>query len=103
MRPRLSGGLTDSGDELCGSRDRRQCGLCRETQDIAGIGSPRDEMVQEMIKDSAPYPAAGMPYLHDVIDPQETRDYIIRALEISQDRRTGGIGAHHLANWPTKF
>jgi acetyl-CoA carboxylase carboxyltransferase component len=30
----------DSGDELCGSRDRRQRGLCRETQGIAGIGSP---------------------------------------------------------------
>jgi acetyl-CoA carboxylase carboxyltransferase component len=67
------------------------------------LAAQRDEMVQEMIKDGAPYRTAGMPYLHDVIDPRETRDYIIQALEISQDRRTGGIGAHHLANWPTKF
>jgi methylmalonyl-CoA decarboxylase subunit alpha len=67
------------------------------------LATQRDNLVRQMIEDSAPYPAAGMHYLHDVIDPRETRDYIIRALEISQDRRTGGIGAHLLANWPTKF
>jgi acetyl-CoA carboxylase carboxyltransferase component len=44
-----------------------------------------------------------MHYLHDVIDPKETRNYIIRALEICQDRTTGGVSQHQLANWPTKF
>jgi acetyl-CoA carboxylase carboxyltransferase component len=63
----------------------------------------KEKLVQQMIEDSAPYPAAGMHYIHDVIYPQETRDYIIRALEISQNRRTGGISEHRLANWPTKF
>ena len=63
----------------------------------------RDKLVQQLIEDSAPYPAAGMHYLHDVIDPKETRNYIIRALEICQDRRTGGVSQHRLANWPTKF
>ena len=63
----------------------------------------RDKLVQQLIEDSAPYPAAGMHYIHDVIDPKETRHYIIRALEICQDRRTVGVGQHRLANWPTKF
>ena len=63
----------------------------------------KEKLVQQMIEDSAPYPAAGMHYIHDVIYPQETRDYIIRALEISQNRRTGGVSEHRLANWPTKF
>jgi acetyl-CoA carboxylase carboxyltransferase component len=63
----------------------------------------KEQLIQEMIKDSAPYPAAGMHYIHDVIEPTDTRDYIIRALQISRDRRTGGVGQHHLANWPTKY
>ena len=63
----------------------------------------KEKLVQQMIEDSTPYPAAGMHYIHDVIYPQETRDYIIRALEISQNRRTGGVCEHRLANWPTKF
>jgi acetyl-CoA carboxylase carboxyltransferase component len=63
----------------------------------------KEKLVQQMIEDSAPYPAARMHYIHDVIYSQETRDYIIRALEISQTRRTGGVSEHRLANWPTKF
>ncbi len=63
----------------------------------------KDKFIQEMIKDSSPYPAAGMHYIHDVIDPRETRSYLIRALHICRNRRTGGIGQHRLANWPTKF
>ena len=63
----------------------------------------RDQFVQQMIMDSAPYSAAGMHYIHDVIDPRETRKYIIRALDVCRDRRSGGIGQHKLANWPTKY
>jgi acetyl-CoA carboxylase carboxyltransferase component len=60
------------------------------------------ELVQEMVKDASPYGAAGVHYLHDVIEPAATRDYILRALEICQDHR-GGLSEHRLANWPTKF
>jgi acetyl-CoA carboxylase carboxyltransferase component len=72
-------------------------------QDSPELAAQREKLVQQMIEDSAPYPAAGMHYLHDVIDPRETRDYIIRALDICRDRWSGGIGRHQLANWPTKF
>jgi hypothetical protein len=36
-----------------------------------------------------------------VIDPADTRDVVIRFLELSRTRT--GIGRHRLAGWPTKF
>ena len=72
-------------------------------QDSPELIAQKEQLVQEMIKDSAPYPAAGMHYIQDVIDPTDTRNYIIRTLQICRDRRTGGVSQHHLANWPTKF
>jgi acetyl-CoA carboxylase carboxyltransferase component len=72
-------------------------------QNTPETAAQKEQFIRQMLKDSAPYPAAGMHYLHDVIDPRKTRDYLIRALEISWDRRTGGVGQHRLANWPTKF
>ncbi|MBI9082048.1 MAG: carboxyl transferase [Desulfobacterales bacterium] len=62
-----------------------------------------DQLVQSMVDDASPYGAAGMHHIHDVIDPRTTRDYIVNALEVCRDSRTGGIGEHRLANWPTKF
>lgn len=67
------------------------------------MAAQKEQLVQQMILDSSPYSAAGMHYIHDVIDPRETRSYIIRAMDICRDRRTGGVGAHKLANWPTKY
>jgi len=72
-------------------------------EDAPELLAQKEKLIQEMIKDSAPYPAAGMHYIHDVIEPTDTRDYIIRTLQICRDRRTGGVGQHRLANWPTKF
>jgi acetyl-CoA carboxylase carboxyltransferase component len=60
-------------------------------------------LMQQLVDDASPYAAAGKHYIHDVIDPRETRNYIINALEISCNQRTKGIGEHKLANWPTKF
>jgi len=61
------------------------------------------ELVQKLVDDASPYGAAGKHYIHDVIEPRETRRYIAHALEISFNRRRGGISEHRLANWPTKF
>jgi acetyl-CoA carboxylase carboxyltransferase component len=58
---------------------------------------------RKMVDDASPYGAAGMHYIHDVIDPTQTRNYIKRVLEISQSNISKGIGEHRLANWPTKF
>ena len=60
-------------------------------------------LMQQLVDDASPYAAAGKHYIHDVIDPRETRNYIIQALEISYNQRRKGIGEHKLANWPTKF
>jgi len=60
-------------------------------------------LMDQLVDDASPYGAAGKHFIHDVIDPMDTRDYIIRALEISYNARRKGIGDHRLANWPTKF
>ncbi len=59
--------------------------------------------VSKMLGDQSPYPAAGSYYLQDVIEPGETRDYLIKVLQVIRSSRDKGIGQHHLANWPTKF
>ncbi|MEA3222620.1 MAG: carboxyl transferase domain-containing protein [Thermodesulfobacteriota bacterium] len=63
----------------------------------------REALKKEMVKDSKLYPLAQGYYLQDIIDPRDTRDYIIQALNIIRDSATCGIGKHLLANWPTKF
>jgi acetyl-CoA carboxylase carboxyltransferase component len=60
-------------------------------------------LMQQLVDDASTYGAAGKHYIHDVIDPRETRNYIIQALEIGYSQRRKGIGEHKLANWPTKF
>jgi methylmalonyl-CoA decarboxylase subunit alpha len=63
----------------------------------------RDKFVEEMVRDSAPYSAVGMHFFHDVIDPRQTRDFLVRSLDFCRNQRTDGIGDHRLANWPTKY
>ena len=40
---------------------------------------------------------------HDVIKPQETRDFLIRMLSVHQRRRSGGLGEHMMRTWPTSY
>ena len=40
---------------------------------------------------------------HDVIKPQETRDFLIRMFDVHQRRRSGGLGQHLMRTWPTSF
>jgi acetyl-CoA carboxylase carboxyltransferase component len=63
----------------------------------------RESLIRKMVEDASPYEAAGVNYIHDVIDPRETRAFIIQALEIFRRSRNKGIGEHKLATWPTKF
>ncbi|SLN59581.1 acyl-CoA carboxylase subunit beta [Oceanibacterium hippocampi] len=59
------------------------------------------ELVSELARGTSAYDLAG-PYLaHAVIDPRESRDWLIRMLKILARRPNGGIGEHLLANWPT--
>jgi acetyl-CoA carboxylase carboxyltransferase component len=61
------------------------------------------ELVQEISRDSSAYSIAGLYEVQAVIDPRETRRFIIDALDVHFDRSAAGVGEHHLANWPTSF
>jgi hypothetical protein len=38
-----------------------------------------------------------------VIRPEETRDYLVRMLEVHRQRLTGGVGKHLMHAWPTSY
>lgn len=63
----------------------------------------REASLEKMVGDSSPYPAAGSYHIQDIIDPRETRDYLINALSLIQSWKNKGLGQHRLANWPTQF
>jgi acetyl-CoA carboxylase carboxyltransferase component len=58
--------------------------------------------VEEMRLGSAPWRAAGLGFLDDVIEPSETRKTLIRALELARGSKSGR-SERLLANWPTTF
>ena len=60
------------------------------------------ELLKEMERETEPWEAAGIFGLNEIIDPAETRSYLIRMVDLLSGRR-GGVGGHHLANWPTSF
>ncbi len=62
----------------------------------------RAHAVRELKLASEPWRAAGLGFLDDVIDPRDTRGTIIRSLALAAGR-TGGIGQHLMANWPTSY
>jgi acetyl-CoA carboxylase carboxyltransferase component len=61
------------------------------------------ELLDQMGKATEPYDAAGIFGLTDVIHPGETRNYLIRMLDLHYNRFSGGIGRHLLHNWPTTY
>jgi acetyl-CoA carboxylase carboxyltransferase component len=61
----------------------------------------RKDLLAQWELDTLPYGAAARHLIHDVIDPADTRDVVIRFLELSRARTA--IGRHRLAGWPTKF
>jgi len=66
-------------------------------------GDARDHSLKKMIGDVAPYAAAGAYYIHDIIDPRDTRKYLIKVLQVIRGSKGKGMSEHRLANWPTKF
>ncbi len=55
---------------------------------------------EELDRDSAPWELAELYEAHDVIDPRETRDYLLNLLDMYHAR---GIGERLLHSWPTSF
>jgi acetyl-CoA carboxylase carboxyltransferase component len=69
--------------------------------------NPGDEGFEEALgniqKDLEIWDMARIFSAHDVIKPQETRDHVIRMLNIHQRRRSGGVGEHLMRSWPTSY
>jgi acetyl-CoA carboxylase carboxyltransferase component len=62
-----------------------------------------DEALADMNRGNEIWDAASIYAVQSVIDPANTRAYLIRMLEVHSSRLSGGIGEHRLANWPTSF
>jgi acetyl-CoA carboxylase carboxyltransferase component len=61
------------------------------------------ELMEEISRDSTAWSLAGLYEAQSVLDPRDTRAYIIDALDAHFDHRRGGVGEHLLANWPTSY
>jgi acetyl-CoA carboxylase carboxyltransferase component len=62
-----------------------------------------DRRVEELDRDSEPWELAELYEAQEVIDPRETRRYLIDMLEIYRGRMSGGVGQRLLSSWPTSF
>jgi acetyl-CoA carboxylase carboxyltransferase component len=58
-------------------------------------------LLAEMTKDTSAYDAAAANTIHAVINPVDTRDYLIRLLDVHRLRMTDGVGQHLMRTWPT--
>jgi acetyl-CoA carboxylase carboxyltransferase component len=61
------------------------------------------EAVARMSKGTSPYDMAAIYTAQDVIDPRDTRDWLIRMLEVHRMRMTDGVGQHLMRTWPTSY
>ena len=57
----------------------------------------------EMSRDTSAYDLASIYAAQVVIDPRETRRWLIDMLAVRESAVTGGIGRHLMASWPTSF
>jgi acetyl-CoA carboxylase carboxyltransferase component len=62
-----------------------------------------DEAFERMNKDSEPWDMAAIYAAQSVIRPEETRDYLIRMLNVHRLRLTDGVGRHLMHAWPTSY
>ena len=62
-----------------------------------------DARLAEMNRASEVWDIASIYAVQSVVRPQDTRDYLIRMLDIHQLRLTNGVGQHMMRAWPTSF
>jgi acetyl-CoA carboxylase carboxyltransferase component len=56
-----------------------------------------------MERDSAVWDIASSYAVQSVVAPAETRDYLLRMLDVHRLRLTNGVGQHLLRTWPTSY
>ena len=77
-------------------------GLAMESR-IAEAENPeaeKEKVLREWTEGSTPWDAAGLYGIHDIIDPVDTRKFIVQTLEMLRGSRDKVIGEHKLQNWP---
>ena len=60
-------------------------------------------LLKEMSRDGGAYDLAAVYGVKEVLDPRETRAYLIDMLDVHRARLTNGVGEHRLEAWPTSF
>jgi acetyl-CoA carboxylase carboxyltransferase component len=61
------------------------------------------QLVAEVNRDTTPWELARLFEAQHVIDPRDTRDFLIRMLQVHRRKMKNGVGEHRLANWPTSY
>ncbi|MDH3703764.1 MAG: methylmalonyl-CoA carboxyltransferase, partial [Alphaproteobacteria bacterium] len=76
------------------------------TKIVHGVGPGEDgfdEALAQIQQDSQVWDMASIYAVQDVIRPDETRDYLIRMLDVYRLRKTNGVGQHLMRAWPTSY
>jgi methylmalonyl-CoA decarboxylase subunit alpha len=63
----------------------------------------RQEVLDAISQDTSAWGLAELYEAQTVIDPRDTRAFLVRTLETHRLRRSGGVGKHLLQNWPTSY
>jgi len=61
------------------------------------------ELKAQVERDTSAWGLAELYEAQDVIDPRDTREYLIRSLQVHALRLRNGVGEHRLRNWPTSY
>jgi acetyl-CoA carboxylase carboxyltransferase component len=61
------------------------------------------QLVADIDRDTTPWELARLYEAQHVIDPRDTRDFLIRMLQVHRKRMKNAVGEHRLANWPTSY
>ncbi|MBI3068585.1 MAG: methylmalonyl-CoA carboxyltransferase [Betaproteobacteria bacterium] len=62
-----------------------------------------ERLKAEVERDTSAWALAELYEAQTVIDPRDTRDYLIRTLQVHRVRLRKGVGEHLLRNWPTSY
>lgn len=69
--------------------------------------SPEDpgypEALAEMNREGSVWDIASVYSVQTVILPRDTREFLVRMLEVHEPRLTGGVGQHLMRAWPTSY
>lgn len=87
MAPELAAAVTDA----------------RKIREADDPEAARQQVIDNMRVQSAPWRAAGLHYLDDIIAPEETRSVLIKAFDLARGSGNARLSQRKLAAWPTAF